>query len=95
MTSTQLPPTASHRRHWYANEVGVFDHEPVDALSAFVSCAVPVTAGAVVLTGAAGGATGSGTTTLEAALVADVEPTEFEALTTTRSVRPTSPATST
>ena len=53
-----------------------------------------VTAGAVVLAGAAGGATGSGTTTLEAALVADVEPTEFEALTTTRSVRPTSPATS-
>ena len=54
-----------------------------------------VTDGPMVLTGAAGGATGSGTTTLEAALVADVEPPEFDALTTTRRVRPTSPATST
>jgi hypothetical protein len=73
--------------------VGEFDHEPLDAVRVLPSWVVPEIDGAVVLTGAGGGATANGATTPDASLVAAADPAAFDAVTTTRSVRPTSPAT--
>jgi hypothetical protein len=44
--------------HWYAYEVGLFDHVPVDAFSALPTCGVPAIPGAEVFTGAGVGGVG-------------------------------------
>src|SRR6185295_12118152 len=58
---------------------------PVEAVSVWLYCAVPVIAGSAVFVGAA-----SAVTTAVCADVAEAEPTALVAVTTTRSVRPTS-----
>jgi hypothetical protein len=91
--SEQLPPPLSQRFHWYAYDVGLFDHEPVDDDSAWSCCAVPPITGTAVFTGAATtevGAAGAAATKPEAELVTVPEPPAFEAVTTTRNVLPTS-----
>ena len=49
----QLAPTVSHRNHWKANEVGLPDQVPVDAVRVFPTMSVPLTAGSLVLPGGA------------------------------------------
>ena len=65
------------------------DHEPGDAVRVCPTCAVPLIVGGAVFAGADGAAC----TTVVSALDADAEPTEFAAVTTTRSVAPTSACT--
>jgi hypothetical protein len=91
-TSAHEPPPESQRRHWYAYDVGLFDHEPVDADSVWPCCAVPLMVGRNVFTGATTEDVGAeaAAITADAALVADAEPPAFDAVTTTRSVLPTS-----
>jgi hypothetical protein len=88
--SRHEPPPESQRRHWYAYDVGLFDHEPVDADSVWPSCGVPLMVGRDVFAGGAVTDAGAAATTADAALVADPEPPAFDAVTTTRSVLPTS-----
>ncbi len=83
--SAHAAPVASQRRHCRSNAiVGVPVQVPVAAVSTWPSRAVPEIDGSTVFTG------GAGATTAEAAEVADVEPAPFVAVTTTRSVPPTS-----
>jgi hypothetical protein len=69
------------------------DHDPVEDESDWPCCAVPLTVGAAVFTGATTTSDG-GATTAEAALVAVADPAAFVAVTTARSVCPTSVLTS-
>jgi hypothetical protein len=62
------------------------DQEPASALSVCASCAVPLIDGGDVFAGA----TGAAVTTPVAAEEADDEPALFDAVTTTRTVEPTS-----
>ena len=48
----QLFPVASHRLHWYENEIGVVPlHVPLVAVSVCPTCAVPVTVGEFTFVG--------------------------------------------
>src|SRR3954465_11283050 len=83
-------PDGSPDCHWYPNPIGgVPLHEPGEAVSVWLSCAVPETTGSEVLAGGVGGATvavgGESTVTDPAALVA---------VTRTSSALPTSPVAS-
>src|SRR5262245_40030417 len=89
-SGTQLEPDPSQRCHSYANEVGEPLQVPVLALSTWPSCAVPDTTGGDTFAGGA-----AGTTTPVAADTALAEPPAFDAVTTTRTVNPTSPPTNT
>ena len=76
--------------------MGEFDQLPVEAFSTSPLRAVPLIVGRTVFTGPAGGGGGGAdgpTTTALALLVAEVEPPAFDAVTTARSVLPTSSAT--
>ena len=91
VTATQDAPAASHRRHWYANDVGDPDHAPAVAISARPTCAVPSTTGGAVLAGRSETEDDAAVTTADAELVAELVPPLFEAVTTIRMVEPTSP----
>jgi hypothetical protein len=81
----QVAPLASHRRHWYVYVTGAVPVQvPVVAVSVCPSCAVPEIVGNEVFAGA------TPVTTAVALDVAGVEPAAFAAVTTTRSVEPTS-----
>ena len=77
--------------------MGEFDQLPVEAFSTSPLRAIPLIVGRTVFTGPAGGGGGGGadepTTTALASLVAGAEPPAFVAVTTARSVLPTSAAT--
>ena len=81
------PPSGPHRCHWYAYAVGLFVHEPVDAVNVLPCCVFPAIAGSAVLTGTA---TDVDEITAVAALVAVAGPAVLEAVTITLTVRPTS-----
>jgi hypothetical protein len=49
--SAQLAPAVSQRRHWYAYEVGLLDHVPVEAVNTCPCCAAPLTTGNAVFAG--------------------------------------------
>ena len=54
--STHAPPDTSHRRHRYANDIGVDpDHDPLDTDNDCPDCADPDTTGNPVFTGGDGG----------------------------------------
>src|SRR5690348_16285842 len=55
--SPQPVPSVEHRRHWYVNVVGLFDHAPSLAVSVEPTFAVPPIDGGVVFVGAAAAAT--------------------------------------
>ena len=65
------------------------DHEPRSADSSWPACAKPLIVGDAVFAGA----TGAAATTAVCAELALLEPTEFEPVTATRNVEPTSAAT--
>jgi hypothetical protein len=84
---TQFAPEESQRCHWYAYEIGaVPDHVPGAAVNVCPACEVPEIVGALVLAGAAGAAC----TTAVADELALLDPAEFDAVTTTRTVEATS-----
>ena len=77
--------------------MGLPVQEPLPALKAWPSVAVPLIVGNAVLAGAAGGGGGgacTAATVADAADVAAVEPPSLVAVTTTRTVSPTSLAVS-
>jgi hypothetical protein len=83
--SEQLAPEASQRRHWYAWViVGEPVQVPLEAVSVSPCSGVPE------MTGRALFATGMAVTTALWALVALWSPTEFVAVTATRTVAPMS-----
>jgi hypothetical protein len=83
--SIQLVPPLSHRRHWYAYEMGAVPvHVPGLAVNVPPSIAEPAIVGAAVLTG------GAAATTAVAADAAVVVPAVFDAVTATTSVLPIS-----
>jgi len=82
-------PPVSQLCHAYAYEVGELSHDPCEDVRVWPCWVDPLIAGRPVLTGAEG-PTATGATTPVAALVAVVEPPPFDAVTATRSVRPTS-----
>ena len=85
--SEQLPPLESHRRHAYVNVSGCWPTQvPLLAVSVCPTCGVPDTVGGAVFRGLAGAAC----TTAVAFEVALAEPSEFAAVTRTRSRCPTS-----
>ena len=65
------------------------DHEPRSAVSSWPACAKPLIVGDAVFAGA----TGAAATTAVCAELALLEPTEFDPVTATRNVEPTSAAT--
>jgi hypothetical protein len=86
--STQDAPADVHRRHWYANAIGVVPLQlPGSAVRVCAGVAVPDTVGAAVFTGGCGADPG---TAAVAAEEADADPTEFVAVTATTSVEPAS-----
>jgi hypothetical protein len=91
----QLLPEVSHLFHWYAYEVGVPAHVPVDAVKVWPCCDTPLICGSAVFDGAdvgAGAGAGAGavaTTPVGAELALD-DPLLLVAVTVTRSVLPTS-----
>jgi hypothetical protein len=87
--SEQLFPELSQSSHAYEYEVGLFDHEPFEAVSVCPCSAVPLIAGSLVFTGA------GGKTTAVCRDVADAGPPPFDAVTRDRIVCPTSAAFST
>jgi hypothetical protein len=89
--AAQFAPLESQRRHWYAIDVVVPLHVPVDVVSDCPACVVPLTCGNAVFVGAE---TVAAATTPVAVDVAVAEPPVFAAVTATRSVVPASAATS-
>jgi hypothetical protein len=84
-TSTQPAPSASQRSHCRSWSSGVVPFQaPVVAVRTWRSFATPEMLGAVVLAGA------SGATTAVVRLDADATPSGFVAVTSSRSVEPTS-----
>ena len=49
--AAHVTPVASHRRHWYANDVGDPVHVPTEEVSCCPATVLPATLGAVVATG--------------------------------------------
>jgi hypothetical protein len=84
-TPAQPPPAELHLNHWYANELGLLFQEPAVAVSVCPTCAVPEIVGTAVFSGAR-----PLSTTAVAPEVALAEPSEFVAVTVTRSLRPAS-----
>src|SRR6266536_5209265 len=83
--SSQSPPDVSQRRHWYVNEIGPAPvHVPEVAVIVAPCLIVPTIVGGDVLTGAPLPTTAVGDET------AFAEPSEFEAVTETRTVWPAS-----
>ena len=74
--------------------MGALIHVPVEAERALPSSAVPLITGSAIFAGGAPdggcGAVGAGATTLDGLLVAEAEPPALVAVTTMRSVEPTS-----
>jgi hypothetical protein len=66
----------------------LFDHVPFEAVNVWPDCGVPLTVGVAVFAGAAV----RGCTTSLGCEMAELEPPEFAAVTTTRSRLPMSPA---
>src|SRR5436190_1759589 len=86
----QFAPDPSHRGRKSAEEAGGFDQVPVVEVSVCPWAAFPLMAGSTLFTGT------PATTTIVAAERAALEaPAAFVAVTSTRIVEPTSPATST
>jgi hypothetical protein len=84
---TQLPPELLQSIHWYENDVGLPFQLPLLVLSVWPWTAWPLTTGAAVLVGAAGG----GAATIDvAAESADPDPPALVAVTSERIVLPTS-----
>src|SRR5207253_3691451 len=79
-------PFASQRSHWYWDELGLLVHLPGDAVGREPSRAEPLIDGGGEFVGALPAAT----TTLVASEIACVGPAEFEAVTATRILCPTS-----
>jgi hypothetical protein len=87
----QTDPAASQRRHCRVYVIGAVPvHDPSLIVSVCPLTALPDTTGSDVLTGAAG----ADTTTAVATESAVADDAEFVAVTRTRTVEPTSPATS-
>src|SRR5262249_23497120 len=87
--SAQPVPLPSQRCQTYVNEIGFAPLQPPSlSVSLEPAAEVPLTVGALVLAGALPGAA----TTAEAPEVAVAEPVESFAVTTARTVRPTSEA---
>ncbi|HTQ67702.1 MAG TPA: hypothetical protein VMI13_03335 [Solirubrobacteraceae bacterium] len=55
MIAAHPPPAELQRCHWYANDVGLFDHEPLDPFSLSPSTGEPEITGKPVFTGTGGG----------------------------------------
>ena len=70
--------------------MGEFDQLPFEAARTLCSSATPLIKGGARFAGGGGGGAGTGATTGVALLVAEAEPPAFDAVTTTRSVFPTS-----
>src|SRR5438093_13100937 len=87
--SAHAPPVESQRFHWYAYEVGLPLHEPVELAKTCEICAEPLICGGAALVG-----TVSTVTVPVAADVADADPLAFVAVTVRRSVAPPSAETS-
>jgi len=71
------------------NRLGLFVHEPSDERSVLPTTCCPNTLGGVVFIGSGGNA-GAGATSGDGALADDPMPSVFDAVTTARSVLPTS-----
>src|SRR6185437_1952598 len=84
----QFDVSESHCCHCRVNDVGVGDQLPFETRSVSPTVALPVTVGRTEFVGPFAELTGS-----VAADVADALPSVFDAVTTTRSVWPTSPVT--
>ena len=87
-TLTQSVPVELQRCHWNPNDVGVGDQVPRKTRSSSPTVAVPLTAGRTEFVGP-----DFEWTTSVASDVALLLPSVFDAVTSTRSVLPTSPAT--
>src|SRR5918994_5266436 len=82
LMSEQLPPVRSQRRHWYENVIGCCPVQaPVFAVRVWPTCGVPLMVGGAVSRGRAGAAC----TIAVAFDVAVADPSEFDAVTRTRS----------
>src|SRR5690348_16048373 len=81
----QVAPDASQSCHWYAYDEGLLVHDPLEVESDWPSVACPVTGGAAEADGGGGGATEA-----VADDVAEPDPAELVAVTTTRIVWPMS-----
>jgi hypothetical protein len=91
LTSAHDAPEPSHRRHWYAYEVGDPDQLPADAESDWPALALPLIVGNDAFDGAeTTGTEGAAATGAVGSDVAVDDPFLFEPVTTTRSVEPTS-----
>src|SRR3954451_10198789 len=86
-TLTQSVPVEVQRCHWKPNEVGVGDQVPRETRISSPTVGVPLTAGLVPFVGP-----DFESTTSVASEFANALPSALPAVTTTRSVRPTSPA---
>ena len=86
----QPAPELLQSCHAYEYDVGLFDHDPFVVDNVSPCCAVPLTTGTAEFDGAAGA---DPLTTAVAALDADPDPPAFDAVTTDRTVCPTSPLT--
>jgi hypothetical protein len=92
LTDEQLEPALSQRCHWYAYEIGAVPvHDPLAPFKVDPWLALPLTVGRLAFEGAVA-ALAAAATTAVCADVADLEPNEFVAVTTTRIVPPTSAA---
>ena len=86
----QLPPELLQSSHRYANPTsGDSDDDPFEVVKVSPCPVWPLTTGALVFAGAAGA---DAVTTPVAAELADADPPAFVAVTTDRTVCPTSPA---